>query len=123
MQHGRLLKLSILTAVLASSDPALARRSAPAEDIHASVAASREGAPESSSTRARQRSTLPLRSNECLEQALVGETMPVNSQSMQDILDHCGLLGTGQPQQRIAADPQPDQVIYHNHCTRCHLNY
>lgn len=123
MQHGRLLKLSILTAVLASSGPALARRGAPAEDIHASVAAYQKGAPESSSTRARQRSALPLRGNECLEHALAGETMPINSQSMQDIIDHCGLLGTDQPRRGIAADPQPDQVTYRNHCTRCHLNY
>ncbi|MEO5659042.1 MAG: hypothetical protein ABIQ90_04485, partial [Polaromonas sp.] len=83
---------------------------------------------------------LPLRSNACLERALVGEPSPVNSQLMRDIIDYCGLLGTGlQPgysyrravgQQSFepaminrVADSQPDLKVYANHCTSCHLDF
>jgi len=121
VQHGQLLKLSILAAAIASSAPSLARRTAHAEAIDAFVAAQREGAPESDSTR--QRSALPPPGNQCLKRALAGETTPVNSQSMQDIMDYCGLLEIGQPQPNGAASPLPDQAIYRNQCTSCHLNY
>lgn len=83
---------------------------------------------------------LPLRSNACLERALAGEPLPVNSQSMRDIIDYCGLLGTGlQPGYSIrpessqesddlsglntAVESQRDQKVYANHCSSCHLDF
>jgi cytochrome c len=83
---------------------------------------------------------LPVRSNPCLERALAGEPLPVNSQSMRDIIDYCGLLGTGlQPGYSyrqalgqesadpamidMVADAQHDPKVYANHCTSCHLDF
>ena len=83
---------------------------------------------------------LPIRANVCLQRSLTGEALPVNSQSMQDITDYCGLLGTGlQPryashqvsgqqssgltESALALIRQIDPKIYQDHCTSCHIRY
>ena len=83
---------------------------------------------------------LPVRASSCLELALTGETPPVNSRSMQDIIDHCGLLETvlppgysyqpvsgqasnGLSRVDLAANPQLNQRVYPNYCTSCHGRY
>jgi cytochrome c len=86
--------------------------------------------------------TLPvqLRGNACLKSALAVEPLPVSSRSMQDILDHCGLLGddlqSGASPQPLsgkdssalpvlvtAAAAHPDQQVHANNCTSCHTGY
>jgi cytochrome c len=82
----------------------------------------------------------PVRANLCLKHALTGEPLPIHTQSMQDIMDHCGLLGAGaQPRYAyqqgagrespglsefdIALIRQFDPKIYQNHCTGCHMRH
>jgi cytochrome c len=83
---------------------------------------------------------VPLRANVCLKHALTGEPLPIHSESMQDILDHCGLLnasqqpryayqqGAGQPSSGLsdldmALIRQFDQKMYQVHCTGCHIRF
>lgn len=83
---------------------------------------------------------VPLRANLCLKHALTGEPLPIHSQSMQDIMEHCGLLVTSQqpryayPQGASQESPalseldralirQFDPKLYQAHCTGCHRRY
>jgi hypothetical protein len=84
--------------------------------------------------------TEPPRANLCLQHALTGEPLPIHSQSMRDIMEHCGLLNASEPSrfayQQEARQESPglsemdrvfirqfDQKLFQDHCTGCHSRY
>ena len=144
LQSGQLFTFSILAASLVCSSPALAERAAKPAELEAYNVASYQAPvrvaynPRESLSRALP--LLLLRGNVCLQSALAVEPLPVSSRSMQDILDHCGLLGddmqSGAPSQPVsgketsavpalvaAAATHPDQQVHANNCTSCHSGY
>ncbi|NMM06454.1 hypothetical protein [Polaromonas sp.] len=133
-----------MAASLVCSSPALAERADYATDSQAYNVASYQApvrvvfSPRESLSRALP--LLQLRGNACLQSALAVEPLPVSSRSMQDILDHCGLLGddmqSGASRQPVsnressavpalvaAAAAHPDQQVHANNCTICHSGY
>ena len=85
---------------------------------------------------------MPIRVNLYLKHALIGEPLPVRSQTMQDLIDHCGLLGAslqprdayqqgaGQEASRLSdleialiRQRQFEPKIYQDHCNGCHIRY
>jgi hypothetical protein len=84
---------------------------------------------------------VPTGANVCLENALTGEPLPIHNQSMQDIIDYCGLLNasneppryalqqaTGQEVAQLSASDwallrQFDPKLYQDHCTGCHIRH
>jgi hypothetical protein len=146
LQNGQLFTFSILAASLVCSSPALAERAANPADLEAYNVASYQApirvAYSPRETRSRALSSLPLqlRGNACLQSALAVERLPVSSRSMQDILDHCGLLGddmqsgtspqpasskgsSALPVLVAATATHPDQQVHANNCTSCHSGY
>ena len=147
LQSGQLFTFSILAASLVCSSPALADRSAHLADLDGYKVASYQPpirvaySPRESLSRALP--TLPLlqiRGNACLQSALAVEPLPVSSRSMQDILDHCGLLGddmqSGASRQPVSnresyavpalvavAVAHTDQQVHAYNCTSCHSGY
>lgn len=80
---------------------------------------------------------LPVRINGCFERSMAGEPLPVDSQSMQDIVSYFGFLATGLqpgysykqvpgqdfpklPTLATAANPQRGAAIYQDSCKSCH---
>lgn len=146
LQNGQLFTFSILAASLVCASPALAERAAEAADWQAYNVASYQApvrvaySPRESLSRALPVLPLQLRGNACLQSALAFEPLPVSSRSMQDILDHCGLLGddmqsgasrrpvpdkasSALPALVAAAAAHPEQQVHANNCTSCHAGY
>jgi hypothetical protein len=146
LYNGQLFTFSILAASLVCSSPALAERAANEADLEAYKVATYQApirvaySPRASLARALPTLPLQLRGNACLQSALAVERLPVSSRSMQDILDHCGLLGddmqlgaSGQPVSDressalpvlvAAAATHPDPQVHANNCTSCHTGY
>jgi hypothetical protein len=146
LQGGQLFTFSILAASLVCSSPALAERAANPTDLEDYTVASYQALirvvynPRESLSRALPSFPQQLRGNACLKSALAVERLPVSSRSMQDILDHCGLLGddmqSGAPRQPVsgketsplpvlvaAAATHPDQQVHANNCSSCHSGY
>jgi cytochrome c len=170
VQNGQLLKGSVLAACLVCSGLTLADREKPLRNAHAaSYGTTYVGSPQVCtrntaddgsgpavfswlvdlyreaplavlSPREDSQRAVPLRANLCLKHALTGEPLPIHSESLQDILDHCGLLSASQ-QSRYAyqqgAGPQSsglseldrallqqfDQKMYQARCTGCHIRF
>lgn len=141
VQGGQLFTFSILAASLVCSSPALADIGAYPADSNAYYAASYQAPIRVAySPRENLPRSLPVLGNACLQSALAGEPLPVNSQSMQDILEHCGLLGAGLqagasyppvsglqasalPVLAVLAGAPHDQMIRATDCTSCHSGY
>lgn len=141
VQNGQLFTFTILAASLVCSSPALAERGGQPADSDAFYAAFYQAPIRVAYNPRENRSrALPLRGNACLQSALAGEPLPVNSRSMQDIIEHCGLLGsdlqTGAslqpvssqqasalPRRALAADAPHDPTIHATDCTSCHSGY
>jgi hypothetical protein len=146
LYNGQLFTFSILAASLVCSSPALAERPANPTDLEAFNVASYQApvrvaySPRESRSRALPALPIQLRGNACLKSALAVEPLPVSSRSMQDILDHCGLLGddmqsgvssqpvsgkepSALPVLVVAAAAHPDQQVHANNCTACHSGY
>jgi hypothetical protein len=144
LQNGQLFTFSILAASLVCSSPALAERAANPSDLEAYTVAFYQApvrvaySPRERLSRALPVLPLQLRGNACLQSALAVERLPVTSRSMQDILDHCGLLGDdmqsgASPQPAsgkdssaspvLVAAAHPDQQVHANNCTSCHSGY
>jgi cytochrome c len=143
LQNGQLFTYSLLAASLVCSSPALAERPAHTADLAAySVASYQTPVRVAYSPRERlsRAMSLQLRGNACLQSALAVERLPVSSRSMQDILDHCGLLGddmqsgafpqpaSGKESSTLpvlvaAAAVHPDPQVHANNCTSCHSGY
>jgi hypothetical protein len=147
LYNGQLFTFSLLAASLVCSSPAQAERAAYPADLEDYKVASYQ-APVRVAYSPRQNLSrvmpplplLQLRGNACMQSALAVERLPVSSRSMQDILDHCGLLGDdmqlGAPRQPVsgketsalpalvaAAATHPDQQVHANNCTSCHSGY
>jgi cytochrome c len=169
VQNGQLFKGSVLAAFLVCCGPTLADRDYPTNDVDASYGKTYAGDLQVCSNHATDDGSgpavfswlvelykevplvglsplegnhraVPVRANVCLKHALTGEPLPIHSQSMQDIIDHCGLLGAG-PQPRyayqqgagressglsefdIALIRQFDPKLYQDHCTGCHMRH
>ena len=144
VQNGQLFTFTILAASLVCSSPALADRGAHPADSDAYFAASSQAysAPirVAYNPRENRSRALPARGNACLQSALAGEPLPVNSRSMQDIIEHCGLLGsdlqTGASLQPVSSQPAAasallavladaphDPTIHATDCASCHSGY
>jgi hypothetical protein len=146
LYNGQLFTFSILAASLVCSSPALAERAANPADLEAYKVATYQAPirvaynPRESRSRALPAAPLQLRGNACVKSVLAVERLPVSSRSMQDILDHCGLLGddmqSGASRQPVpdkdasalpvlvaAAAAHPDQQVHANNCTSCHSGY
>jgi cytochrome c len=169
VQNGQLLKCSVLAACLFCCGPALAERDNPPTDVGASYGKTYVGDLQVCSNNAADdgsgpavfswlvdlykeapvavlslledsQRAAPLRANVCLKHALTGEPLPIHSQSMQDILDHCGLLvpsqqpryayqqGASQESPRLsefdmALIRQFDPKLYQARCTGCHIRH
>lgn len=146
LQGGQLFTFSILAASLVCSSPALAERADKPADLEAYNVASYQAPirvaynPRENLSRALPSFPQQLRGNACLQSALAVERLPVSSRSMQDILDHCGLLGddmqsgayrqpesskesSAMPALLAAAATHPDQQVHANNCTSCHSGY
>ena len=144
VQNGQLFTFSILAASLVCSSPALAERADYATDSEAYNVASYQApvrvvfSPRESLSRALP--LLQVRGNACLQSALAVEPLPVSSRSMQDVLDHFGLLGddmqSGASRQPVSnressavpalvavAVAHTDQQVHANNCTSCHSGY
>jgi hypothetical protein len=144
--NGQLFTFSVLAASLVCASPALAEQTAHPVNVGAyKVAAYQAPLRIAYNPRASLSHALPtlppqLRGNACLQSALAVERRPVNTRSMQDILDHCGLLGddmqsaasqkpasgnefSALPVLVAAAVPRPDQQVHANNCTSCHSGY
>jgi cytochrome c len=170
VQNGQLLKGSVLAACLVCSGPTLADRDKPLRNaLAASYGTTYVGSPQVCTPnmaddgsrpavfswlvdlykeaslavlrpREDSRRAVPLRANVCLKHALTGEPLPIHSESLQDILDHCGLLnasqqpryayqqGAGQKSSGLseldrALIQQFDQKMYQARCTGCHIRF
>jgi cytochrome c len=169
VQNRQLLKGSVLAAFLVCCGPTLADRDNPPNNVGASHGKTYAGDLQVCSNNAADdgsgpavfswlvelykevplvslspledgQRAVPLRANLCLKHALTGEPLPIHSESMQDILDHCGLLSASQQAryayQQEASQESPrlseldmalvrqfDQKLYQDHCTGCHIRY
>jgi cytochrome c len=167
VHNGQLLKASVFAACLVCPVPTLADRDTPPNDVRAFYNTSYADAPQICHIGAAEDGSgfaafswlidlykeaplvvlnplevgaKPPRANVCLQYALSGEPLPIHTQSMQDIMDHCGLLDAGlQPRyayQQEASQQSSglseldmalirrlDPKIYQAHCTGCHIRY